>query len=170
MMLLHFTLSCHHSVQMMYLPCFDHTLNLAVKAGLAIPRVQKVVSKCSNIVVVSVTSTSESEDSGPPRKKTKSSAEAVRTILADMFQQSTNNTKEREPQDVAESELVSYLREKPVSVNSNSKENKTDPLEWWKDNSFRYKLLSTLAAKYLCVPATSVPSESFQLYWEHSKL
>ena len=28
-----------------YLPCFGHTLNLAVKAGLAIPKVQKVVSE-----------------------------------------------------------------------------------------------------------------------------
>ena len=33
-----------------YLPCFGHTLNLAVKAGLVIPKVQKVVSECSNIV------------------------------------------------------------------------------------------------------------------------
>ena len=76
-----------------------------------------------------------------------------------MFQQSNNNTKEIEPHDVAESEIVNYLREKPVPVNSDSKEDKTDPLEWWKDNSSRYKFLSTLAAKYLCVPATSVPSE-----------
>ena len=113
----------------------------------------------NDVSIVSVTSTSDCDDSGPPRKKTKTSAEAVQTILADMFQQSNNNTKEIEPQDVAESEIVNYLREKPVSVNSDSKEDKTDPLEWWKDNSSRYKLLSTLAAKYLCVPATSVPSE-----------
>ena len=86
---------------------------------------------------MSVTSTSDCDDSGPPRKKTKTSAEAVRTILADMFQQSNNNTKEIEPQDVAESEIVNYVREKPVSVNSDSKEDKTDPLEWWKDNSSR---------------------------------
>ena len=33
-----------------YLPCFGHTLNLALKAGFALPRVQKVVSKCLNIV------------------------------------------------------------------------------------------------------------------------
>ena len=38
-------------------------------------------------------------------------------------------------------------------------EDKNDPLEWWKDNSYRYKLLSTLAAKYLCVPGNSAPSE-----------
>ena len=52
---------------------------------------------------------------------------------------------------MAESELVNYSREKPVSVNCTSKENKADPLEWWKDNSSRYKLLSTLATKYLFV-------------------
>jgi len=34
-----------------YLPCFGHTLNLAVKSGLGMARVQKVVSKCSNIVM-----------------------------------------------------------------------------------------------------------------------
>ena len=33
-----------------YLPCFGYTLNLAVKAGLAIPRIQKIVSKCSSMV------------------------------------------------------------------------------------------------------------------------
>ena len=33
-----------------HLPCFGHTLNLAVKAGLAIPRIHQAVSKCSHIV------------------------------------------------------------------------------------------------------------------------
>ena len=33
-----------------HLPCFGHTLNLAVKAGLAIPRVHQAVLKCSHIV------------------------------------------------------------------------------------------------------------------------
>ena len=61
---------------------------------------------------------------------------------------------------MAELELVRYLREKPVLVNfSDSEEDNTDPLEWWKDNSYRYKGLSTLVAKYLYVPATSVSSE-----------
>ena len=32
-----------------HLPCFGHT-HLAVKAGLAIPRVHQAVSKCSHIV------------------------------------------------------------------------------------------------------------------------
>ena len=69
--------------------------------------------------------------------------------------ESNNNIKEFE--NVAELELVIYLREKPVLVNLDSEEGNTDLLEWWKDNSYQYKL-STLA-KFLCVPATSAPSE-----------
>ena len=76
-----------------------------------------------------------------------------------MFQQSESNNNTKEPENVAELELISYLRDKPVLVNLDSEEDNIDPLEWWKDNSYRYKVLSTLAAKYLCVTAISVPSE-----------
>ena len=60
------------------------------------------------------------------------------TVLADMFQQSDSesNHNTKEPEGVAELELVSYLREKPVLVNSDSEEDKTNPQEWWKDNSY----------------------------------
>ena len=34
-----------------------------------------------------------------------------------------------------------------------------EPLEWWHENSNRYQGLSKLAKKYLCITATSVPSE-----------
>lgn len=34
-----------------------------------------------------------------------------------------------------------------------------NPLQWWKSNSSNYPLLSTVARKYLCVCATSSPSE-----------
>jgi hAT family C-terminal dimerisation region len=35
----------------------------------------------------------------------------------------------------------------------------TNPLQWWKKNSADLPHLSVLARKYLCIPATSAPSE-----------
>ena len=95
---------------------------------------QSSQKESNEVSVFSATPTSNDDDhdSGPvpPRKKAKSSAEAVRTILAGMFQQSESSNNTKEPEDVAEIELVSYLREKPVLVNSGSEEDNTDPLEW----------------------------------------
>ena len=50
----------------------------------------------------------------------------------------------------AEKELHKYISEDPVTDN---------PLTWWQSNQVKYPVLSSLARKYLCIPATSVPSE-----------
>ena len=34
-----------------------------------------------------------------------------------------------------------------------------DPLNWWKLNEHRFRMLAVLARKVLCLPTTSVPSE-----------
>ena len=34
-----------------------------------------------------------------------------------------------------------------------------DPLLWWKEKQFQFPILSCLAGKYLCIPATEAPSE-----------
>ena len=56
------------------------------------------------------------------------------------------------PDDMAEEELLRYLQEEPLELTA-------VPTLWWKENCSRYKYLAQLARKYLCIPATSVPSE-----------
>ena len=36
---------------------------------------------------------------------------------------------------------------------------KTDLLQWWKENKFRFPKVAIVARKWLCVPGTSTPSE-----------
>lgn len=49
-------------------------------------------------------------------------------------------------------ELERYRLEQCIGRNE-------DPLKWWKSNEKRFPLLARLARKYLCIPATSAPSE-----------
>ncbi len=49
-------------------------------------------------------------------------------------------------------EIDRYKSETPCSFGG-------DPLNWWRDRVGSYPLLSAVAAKYLMIPATSVPSE-----------
>jgi hypothetical protein len=35
----------------------------------------------------------------------------------------------------------------------------TNPLLWWKSNSTQFPTISKIARKFLCIPATSAPSE-----------
>ncbi|XP_057183139.1 E3 SUMO-protein ligase ZBED1-like [Triplophysa rosa] len=55
-------------------------------------------------------------------------------------------------QQAVEAELNSYLQA-PYA------DSETNPIAWWKINSTTYPRLSLLAKRYLCIPATSSPSE-----------
>ena len=52
----------------------------------------------------------------------------------------------------AGTELTRYIQEEPIDSNA-------DPLAWWRVNEARFPLLSKLARKYMCICATSTPSE-----------
>ncbi|CAL9695097.1 unnamed protein product [Knipowitschia caucasica] len=56
------------------------------------------------------------------------------------------------PRETIEHELSTYLQS--ICIESDA-----DPLKWWKDHEVAFPALSRLANKYLCVPATSSPSE-----------
>lgn len=51
-----------------------------------------------------------------------------------------------------ETEVCTFLREPSAGLNC-------DPTDWWKLNERRFPRLAKLARTYLCIPATSVPSE-----------
>ena len=51
-----------------------------------------------------------------------------------------------------QTETMLYFTEDALDLES-------DPLHWWKANSYRYPHLAALARRYLCIPATSVSSE-----------
>lgn len=58
---------------------------------------------------------------------------------------------EKENQEV-QKEVLQYFGEQPLSK-------KEDPLLWWRANAARYPTLAKLAKSFLCIPATSTPSE-----------
>lgn len=52
----------------------------------------------------------------------------------------------------AEAEMAIYLQESAI-------DGEEDPLIWWKNNQCRFPLMANISRKYLCICATSTPSE-----------
>lgn len=52
----------------------------------------------------------------------------------------------------AEEEVSKFRGAPPIPLSE-------DPLSWWRKNEVMYPLLSKLAKRYLCIPATSVSAE-----------
>lgn len=52
----------------------------------------------------------------------------------------------------ASEELTRYLQDETIDTSD-------DPFAWWRNSESRYPLLDTVAKKYLCICATSTPSE-----------
>ena len=83
----------------------------------------------------------------PPEKKMKS---ALDDLFGDVFV--TKVVPGKSMFQIVESELANYKVEETMPLNSN-------PLLWWKAKELKYPILSKLAKRYLCVPATSVTTQ-----------
>ncbi|XP_062589157.1 E3 SUMO-protein ligase ZBED1-like [Saccostrea cucullata] len=53
---------------------------------------------------------------------------------------------------IAEQQVNEYRSARAIPLQEN-------PLPWWKENEFKFPLVAKLARAYLCIPATSIPSE-----------
>ena len=83
----------------------------------------------------------------PPEKKRKSGLD---DLFGDVFV--TKVVPGKSMFQIVESDLANYKVEETMPLNSN-------PMLWWKANELKHPILSKLAKRYLCVPATSVASE-----------
>ncbi|KAK2557045.1 E3 SUMO-protein ligase ZBED1 [Acropora cervicornis] len=75
---------------------------------------------------------------------------AMSSLFGDIYMTSVQQPKSE--QDICEAEVSQYKKELSINATEN-------PLTWWRQNNERYPSLAILAKKYLCIPATSVPSE-----------
>jgi hypothetical protein len=69
-----------------------------------------------------------------------------------------NGTEGGDDHERAHAELTLYRTEPMLPVQKEDR-SYNDPLSWWRLKAQQFPLLSELAIKYLCIPATSAPSE-----------
>lgn len=75
---------------------------------------------------------------------------AMSSLFGDVYITAVEQAKS--VQELCELEIQDYKKEPPINATDN-------PLHWWRQKSLKYPNLAHLAKKFLCIPATSVPSE-----------
>ncbi|KAK4270401.1 hypothetical protein QN277_023439 [Acacia crassicarpa] len=87
-----------------------------------------------------------------------SSSNVPSSSIVTGFDQIMNIVREKQAIPPMKSELEAYLEESVFIPDGNS--NSFTALEWWKNNSVKYKILSKMAADILAIPISTVASES----------
>ena len=101
----------------------------------------------------------------PPAKKRKGEYQ-LKNLIDDIIHSSQANSQQSSEQST---QTVLEKVQAEISRYSSEPNYVGDPLQWWKVNANRYLVLIQLARKYLCIPATSVPSECVQFSWTYSE-
>ncbi|KAK1889018.1 Zinc finger BED domain containing protein 1 [Dissostichus eleginoides] len=77
---------------------------------------------------------------------------AIKESDTDSLSEEEDESHEDQKLQMARSEVQMYFAEPAIHK-------KDDPLRWWRENKGRFPVLSKLARSFLCIPATSTPSE-----------
>ncbi|XP_025753343.1 zinc finger BED domain-containing protein 1-like [Oreochromis niloticus] len=113
---------------------------------------EKVKMEMKSAAAVHPESTAESTE---PQPSTSSEEKKRKRSLGRFFKESetlSSTAPTVSPEQAIEAELSSYS----VCPVQDSEEN---PLDWWRKHQVNFPTLSKVAKKYLCIPATSSPSE-----------
>lgn len=95
----------------------------------------------------------------PPAKKTKADKQekkGLMSLLEDVIKPSGNSNTLPSSNSTGTMAEIKKEMSNYLCLEVQCSEN---PLQWWKDHSRHFPHLSLIARKYLCIPATSVPSE-----------
>ncbi|XP_028408650.1 zinc finger BED domain-containing protein 1-like [Dendronephthya gigantea] len=102
----------------------------------------------SQAVFLNESSAADDEILQPPQKKAKLSLGA----LTSLKQPKISASSAQSPRQRLSREIEQYLKYSVIDGDEN-------PLEWWRRNEREFPLLSQLGKKYLCIQASSSPSE-----------
>ena len=92
-------------------------------------------------------SSTTTKDAPPPKKK-----RTLGSLLKREYTNDADNTPTLSPEQKTSQEIEKYKVDEELHPDA-------DPLEWWKEHSKKYPILSRASKKYLAIPATSSPSE-----------
>lgn len=120
-------------------------------------KIQSMVQTMALDVKKEIQQKNSSENEAPSTAQDKPVTHQRSTFISSLLGSSDSSTSDEEDEDqhlnqTVQKEVLMYFGERALP-------RRESPLLWWKTNAARYPTLSILAKSFLCIPATSTPSE-----------